>query len=145
MTSSAGHCSKVVVGMIFHPLPVVTGSLVFHSRWTSLSATLPNTSAGPVRSSWVTPGNSSNPKRNGDFRFFRSEVWDSLILPLQDYLVSACEGDLVPEFPVASWSASCTKNPLDLGPLSPKVLGVTDLESFCSRDLPASSSHPPSS
>src|SRR5215471_8976542 len=61
MTSSCGHSAKLVVGTIFQPLAVATGSVVFHTRCSAVSGTSPKTSAGPVRSSCVTSGKRRRP------------------------------------------------------------------------------------
>src|ERR1043166_9478244 len=59
--SSGGQSANAVVGTMPRPESEYTGWVSFHTRWTLVSGTRWRTSNGPVRSSWVSPGNSSMP------------------------------------------------------------------------------------
>jgi hypothetical protein len=61
ITSSCGQSAKVVVGVSVSTESLGTGSIRFQIRCSFAPGTLENTCTGPVRSSWVTLGNTSMP------------------------------------------------------------------------------------
>ena len=61
ITSSCGQSAKVTVGVIAITESLATGSMRFQIRCTLAPGTLENTCSGPVKSSWVTRGNSTIP------------------------------------------------------------------------------------
>jgi hypothetical protein len=63
--SALATSSKLRSASSVSPLPLRTGPATFHTVSTRTPRTRVNTSCGPVRSSWVTPGNSSIAMRNG--------------------------------------------------------------------------------
>src|SRR6188474_1935871 len=65
MTSSCGQSAKVVVGVSTSTLSLVTGSIRFQIKCTLAPGRLENTCNGPVKSSWVTRGNSTRPICSG--------------------------------------------------------------------------------
>ncbi len=65
MTSSCGQSAKVVVGVSTSTESLVTGSIRFQIRCTLAPGRLENTCSGPVKSSWVTLGNSTRPICSG--------------------------------------------------------------------------------
>src|SRR6266496_434169 len=65
MTSSCGQSAKVVVGVSTSTESLVTGSIRFQIKCTLAPGRLENTCNGPVKSSWVTFGNSTRPICSG--------------------------------------------------------------------------------
>src|SRR5437016_1119466 len=65
ITSSCGQSAKVVVGVSISTESLVTGSIRFQIRCTFAPGRLENTCNGPVKSSWVTRGNSTRPICSG--------------------------------------------------------------------------------
>jgi hypothetical protein len=61
MTSSCGQSAKVVVGVSTSTESLVTGSIRFQIKCSLAPGRLENTCNGPVKSSWVTLGNSTRP------------------------------------------------------------------------------------
>jgi hypothetical protein len=65
ITSSCGQSAKVVVGVKVSTVSLRIGSIRFQIRCTLALGTRENTCKGPVKSSWVTIGNSTMPICNG--------------------------------------------------------------------------------
>jgi hypothetical protein len=61
ITSSCGQSAKLIVGVSTSAESLATGSMRFQIRCTFAPGTLENTCSGPVRSSWVTLGNTRRP------------------------------------------------------------------------------------
>ena len=61
ITSSGGQSAKLAVGITVSGVSVATGSIRFQIKCTFASGTLENTCKGPVKSSWVTFGNTTIP------------------------------------------------------------------------------------
>src|SRR5581483_94283 len=64
-TSSCGDWAKVAVGISPSPQSLITVSRVLARMCTLLSGTRCSTCSGPVKSSWVTLGNSTKPMLSG--------------------------------------------------------------------------------
>src|SRR5579859_3505001 len=61
ITSSCGQSAKVVVGLSVSAVSLATGSMRFQIRCTFAFGIRDTTCSGPVKSSWVTRGNNTNP------------------------------------------------------------------------------------
>src|SRR4051812_2901382 len=85
ITSSCGQSAKLVVGVSSSTVSLGTGSMRFQIRWIFAPGTLENTCNGPVKSSWVTFGNSRMPICSG------SDIATSKAL---DAMIVACSVDV---------------------------------------------------
>lgn len=66
ITSSCGQSANVVVGVSVSTESLGTGSIRFQIRCSFAPGTEENTCKGPVKSSWVTRGNTKRPIWSGD-------------------------------------------------------------------------------
>src|SRR5438128_2167344 len=91
ITSSCGQSANVVVGIRVITESLATDSIRFQIRCTLAPGTLENTCKGPVRSSWVSFGNSTRPICNG------ADVRGADMADLQNALARAWHGSLMSE------------------------------------------------